>query len=460
MAVHPGSIALLDGGHPTAISWILNERENRPHMNLSPTDRAIRVLVGERSLEHPSCPPKPRMAKTKLAVVITHPIQHFAPWFKEIANDRSVQLRVFYCTDWGATDYVDPEFGRVLHWDIPLLEGYPHEFLPIKRRPERMSFWQVDNPSVAQRLEAYEPDVLMVFGYAIRTSWRATAWAKRRRKPVLLISDSSLRGRKNVYTRMPQEVLVRKFYSNVDAAFSVGDDNRAFHISYGLPTERIYPGGLPIDGLRIQAGASGASAARNKIGVASHESVVLFIGKMVGHKRPEDLLKAAVQLSSPSTWFVFIGDGPLLEPLREAAVAEGLEKVRFLGFINQSEIPAFIGASDILAVTSELDRHPLVVTEGACAGLAIVCSDRLGCIGPADTAQPGVNALVYECGRPEALAAALDSLLGNKKRLTEMQRNSVRIGMSQDVRPLADALVVAVEDLVRKGVRSRERAVQ
>src|SRR5215813_4301465 len=105
----------------------------------------------------------------RLAVVVSHPIQHFAPWHREIARLEGVDLRVLFCCDWGVNEYRDPEFQIDVKWDIPLLEGYEHEFLPVKRRPERLSFWEVDNPTVGAVLDRFTPDVVQVFGYARRT---------------------------------------------------------------------------------------------------------------------------------------------------------------------------------------------------------------------------------------------------------------------------------------------------
>jgi hypothetical protein len=108
-----------------------------------------------------------RGTRTSLAAVVSHPIQHFAPWFREITRLRELDLKVFYRCDWAVRQYDDPGFGSSFRCDVPLLEGYPHQFLPIRRRPRRLTFRQVDNPTVAGSLEAFRPDVVMGSGTAI-----------------------------------------------------------------------------------------------------------------------------------------------------------------------------------------------------------------------------------------------------------------------------------------------------
>src|SRR5262245_42872145 len=95
----------------------------------------------------------------RLAVIISHPIQHFAPWHREVARLKEIELQVYFCCDWGLAEYTDPEFQTTFQWDIPLLEGYAHEMLSISRRPKRLGFWEVDNPEVGKALDRFDPDV-------------------------------------------------------------------------------------------------------------------------------------------------------------------------------------------------------------------------------------------------------------------------------------------------------------
>src|SRR5216684_2228301 len=79
----------------------------------------------------------PKYLKTmpiRLAIIVSHPIQYFAPWFRELDRVPDIDLKVFFCCDWGLKEYVDPGFRTKMAWDIPLLEGYDHEFLSAARR--------------------------------------------------------------------------------------------------------------------------------------------------------------------------------------------------------------------------------------------------------------------------------------------------------------------------------------
>src|SRR5690349_5587276 len=105
----------------------------------------------------------------KLAIISTHPIQYYAPWFRYISSNTNIDLRVFYLWDFGITAQVDVGFKQVLQWDIPLLDGYDHEFVPnISSEPGVHHLWGLQNPSLVAQVKAYNPDavLLMCYNYA------------------------------------------------------------------------------------------------------------------------------------------------------------------------------------------------------------------------------------------------------------------------------------------------------
>src|ERR1039458_1892344 len=71
--------------------------------------------------------------KLRLAYFVSHPIQYQAPLLRRIAEESDIDLTVFFSSDISVRGqgYSDGGFGVPVKWDIPLLEGYKYEFLPM-----------------------------------------------------------------------------------------------------------------------------------------------------------------------------------------------------------------------------------------------------------------------------------------------------------------------------------------
>jgi hypothetical protein len=87
-------------------------------------------------------------------------------------------------------------------------------------------------------------------------------------------------------------------------------------------------------------------------------------------------------------------------------------------------------------------------------------SDRVGCIGAQDTAQPGRNAIVFPCGDTERLAQAVELLHKDGDLYARMSAHSLRVSESQDELAAAQRTASAaclLSNLGPRGHTSRNR---
>ena len=132
----------------------------------------------------------------RLAVVLSHPTQYYSPWFRWLQVHTPLQLRVFYLWEFGVTVQRDPKFQTDFKWDVDLLSGYEHEFVPnAARAPGTEHFWGLRNPRLTARLTAWRPDAVLLFGYAYASHLRVILWARLHRVPLLFRGDSHFIGR-------------------------------------------------------------------------------------------------------------------------------------------------------------------------------------------------------------------------------------------------------------------------
>ena len=386
----------------------------------------------------------------RVAVVVSHPIQHFCPQYGSWARLPNVALRVFFASRAGLDAYFDEDFAAPIRWEGLALD-FPHEFLPgAEHRPVTAA---LDAPAVGKRLAAFRPDVLCLYGYSQRLARRTAAWARRAGVPVLMITDSELRSKRSWMKRAVKALVVPRLLRPADRFLTVGDANEAFLHRYGVATERFVRCSFPIDIAaydRVMNDAEGARAAvRSRYGIPDHHLVLLMVGKLTKRKRQRDLVGFSnhIRRRRNDVTVVLAGSGPEEPALRRLAATSGPGGVVFAGFVQPRDLPAHYSAADTYVHCSVADPHPLAVSEAVYTGLPVVVSDRCGSHGPTDEVRPGLNGSVVPCGNADALAAALDGLLESPEHRAAMGRESRRIGRANQRLAHGEALLRALDSL-------------
>lgn len=106
--------------------------------------------------------------------------------------------------------------------------------------------------------------------------------------------------------------------------------------------------------------------------------VVLFVGRLVEGKRPQDALDAfaGVREEYPNAELYLCGDGPLHEELRAQAADLGVsEAVTLLGHVAYDEMPKMYRSADVLVLPSRAEGLPRTVLEAFASETPVVASD-------------------------------------------------------------------------------------
>jgi glycosyltransferase involved in cell wall biosynthesis len=318
-----------------------------------------------------------------------------------------------------------------------MLGGYSHEFLGEVPANGQSSVREPSSPEIGKRLEAFGPDVVLVYGHAQANVYRAIWWCRRNKVPLMTIGDSELLRERTTTTRMAKEIVVRQIFRRYSAFLSVGDRNADFYAYYGAPRDRIFRCPFTIDEATYRAAKANRAAlraeARRTYDIADDAIVALFVGKLSSRKRPVDLIEALAQSKGRTVTALFAGNGDQMEAAK-ARVAETGVDARFAGFVNVDKLPALYAAADMLVHPSQADPHPLICSESACTGLPMLLSDRVGAAGPTDIARPGENALIFPCADTAALAGLIDELSGDEARREAMGARSLEIFDELDIK--------------------------
>jgi glycosyltransferase involved in cell wall biosynthesis len=197
-------------------------------------------------------------------------------------------------------------------------------------------------------------------------------------------------------------------------------------LSLGIPDARVTltPYVVDNDWWTTRSATVYRTSVRASWGAGPADSVVLFCAKLQPWKRPIDLLRAFAKANLPNAILIFAGEGALRAELESEVTALGVTpRVRFLGFVNQSQLPAVYTAADIMVLPSEYEPFAVVVNEAMCCGCPVVVSDRVGAA--QDLIAPVHPELIYPCGDIDALTSLLATLAADPVSLKRLGQRCV-----------------------------------
>jgi glycosyltransferase involved in cell wall biosynthesis len=346
----------------------------------------------------------------RVLAVGTHPVQYQVPIFRRMASREDLDLQVAYCSLRGAEAAHDPEFGATVKWDVPLLDGYSWVHVPNGGSGVETFFglcnWGLWNVIRDGHFDA----VLCYASYTRATFWIAYFAAKFSRAAFLFGTDtvtlSPLDGR--MWKKRIKRVAWPALFGLADQVIVPSSGTRDLMRSLGLPDDRVTltPYVVDNDWWLTQSAGVDRAAVRASWGAGPEDTVVLFCAKLQLWKRPSDLLRAFAKAQPERGFLVFAGEGPLRASLHAEAAALGVDgRVKFLGFANQTELPAIYSSADLMVLPSQYDAFGVVVNEAMLCGCPVAASDHVGAA--RDLIEHGRTGFVYPCGDIDALAAVL-----------------------------------------------------
>lgn len=343
----------------------------------------------------------------KVVYFVTHPIQYQAPMLRKLA-EQGLDLHVVFDHLEGVSGYFDKEFSRQITWDVPLLEGYAHEVLHAPGKLVR-SIQQC-----RRVLRQHRPQAAWIHGWGPLHSRAAAIAARLEGVPIMLRGDTHLGSLRGASWRKQLHRVAFSFaFKMVSHFLAVGSANRQLYLHYGVPHERITLMPYAVDNAFFKSRCAAAhphrESLRRELGIPAGRPVFLFAAKLVPHKAPDLLIRAALSLhaqgGAPAPVVLIVGDGPMMPELRALASQLPGDTCHFLGFKNQTELPPLFDLCDVFVLPSHFEPWGLVLNEVMVAGKPVIASDAVGAA--PDLVLDGVTGIQFPSGDQRALESAM-----------------------------------------------------
>jgi len=355
----------------------------------------------------------------KIALVVSHPIQHFCPQYVSFAENKQIEFKVFFASTLGFKKYTDPSFKKEISWNNLNLDQFQHEFLNGEKVIKVDK--NIDAISLNTALDQFSPQLVIGYGYFQRLQRRAKKWANKNKIPLAYISDSELRQPRNKLKELIKCPFLYHYFSSVAFFLSVGDSNEMYYRKYGVKNAKILRMHFPIDLKSYRKAYDNRGALNDQIRkqykIKKNEFVISVVGKMVASKNHDHIIEALIEVEKKNegVHLFVVGSGEMEEVLKEKANKLTKSNVHFTGFISPDELPSYYAATDLYIHPSLEDRHPLAVSEAIYMGCPVIISDTCGSYGPGDDVQDGRNGYVYSFGNTVELAERILLLIRNKE---------------------------------------------
>jgi glycosyltransferase involved in cell wall biosynthesis len=384
------------------------------------------------------------LSKKRLAIIVSHPIQYYAPLYPRLARRDDIAIKVFFTWHAGQAAVEDRGFNSPVAWDIPLTEGYDFELVRnVSSAPGTHHFFGLRNPSLVERVTVWRPDVVHITGWAWLSHLIALRAFSKKGIPTLFRGDSHLLDRPQRGVRWwTKRALLTRVFSWPTGLLVTGAANRAYYEAFGVEPNRLLPCPHSIDVHRFAEPGDvfeqQAARWRLRLGIDRDRCVLLFAGKFERKKQPVELMRAVQALSDPGLVLVMIGSGEL-EAEVNAVAASNPERFRVLPFQNQNNMPVVYRLGDLFVLPSAFaETWGLAVNEALACGRPVLVSDRVGCA--ADLVDPSCGR-VFSQADPTALIVALSEMIGDRNRLAKMGQLATERAWLFDISHTETALI-------------------
>lgn len=386
-----------------------------------------------------------------IAIVVSHPIQHFCPQYISLSKFPNANVKVFFASMLGYKRYFDENFASEIVWNNLRIEELKHVFM--NKDQVLASDKNLEAPTLEYELEAFQPDAIITYGYFQKFQRACHNWANRNNIPLVYITDAENRQHRKWFKNFVKFFALRWYFKKIDYFFTVGNANEEYYKLYGVNPESFirmhYPIDIEVYNRIYEEKEFHRKTIREKLGIPPGTFVISVVGKLVAWKNQSHLIDLLENLESKGkkAHVIILGTGSTLEALKTEAAKLKSNVVHFAGFVDPLDLPKYYAASDLYLHPARIEPHSLAISEAIFMGLPVVLSDRCGSYGANDDVQEAKNGYVYAFGNIEEMSSKVIQLMEDKGLHKTFSDYSVKISRGFQKRAHRDCLADLIEKI-------------
>ena len=254
---------------------------------------------------------------------------------------------------------------------------------------------------LTREISRINPDVVIAWEYN-PSALKALLWCRQHGRKFIHLTDGTLYSERNI--GRVQKLMRRIIIRHADACIASSTKAKEKLLQWGAPERKIFISLLTVDISRFQFAEK-----------RENQHTLLFVGRIIHLKGLDLLFRALPKLHQPFELLI-VGDGEADEKAKLVAMAEEAhiaQHIHWLGFQSGEPLAEAYRRASVFVLPTREDCFGLVLLEALCSGTPIVASKYAD--GAYDTVHPGENGLIVDPEDADALAEAIDSILGSEE---------------------------------------------
>ncbi|GAC1310858.1 MAG: glycosyltransferase family 4 protein [Mucilaginibacter sp.] len=284
--------------------------------------------------------------------------------------------------------------------------------------------------AVFKKLDEVNPDVIIAGSVVFSSGALGLRWAKLNKKKFIMFDDAKATDVK----RNPLVQTVKNLIINQIDAFWLPSTNYTdeYAALYSKKSVHYFYGFNCIDNDFFKYHGERSF----------NYGKIISVCRLVPKKNMENLLKVWQFIEENNEYYklIIIGDGPLLNDLKNLAKALKLCRVEFLGAVPNDQLPTYLHQADAFISTSLAESWGLMVNEAMAAGLPVLLSGKINAA--ATLLTEGVNGYEFDAGNLQEIQKKVMAFIDlSEQEKKGMSDNSLRIISTMDYENMGTHLV-------------------
>jgi glycosyltransferase involved in cell wall biosynthesis len=260
------------------------------------------------------------------------------------------------------------------------------------------------NFSAWHEFEDFDPDRIIITGWSQFSCQLAYTWALIHHKKIILWSGSTVNEKS--WRRIVTLPLVWLMVRMSDKIIAYGKRSKEYLMKLGATSRKTSILMNDVNGTYFRNESSkwreNRELTKKKFKIRTKFNFI-YVGQLIKRKGVLDLVRAfeIFRLRNPDWGLVIVGYGKEESLIKNYVKNNKVEKVYFLGNIEQYSLPRIYVACDCLILPSKEEVWGLVVNEALYCGLKVIVSERCGCV--PDLVSSGQNGYFFNPFKTEDL---------------------------------------------------------